>query len=130
MALASHWVRSRVKRYSTAYDLQTICLRLNHNWYLSRKEAEMAACSGWAKEMAVEQLWKERHLKVLGNSGAWPVPGPPPLKISAVGGGRDARDAAQAGRRAIENSEIRCEVFLIDGVNTCSTIKIRELVAK
>ena len=117
------------KRYSAAHDLQTLCLRLNHNWYLSRKEAGVAVRAGWAKGLTVEQLWKERYVKVLRDSGEWPVPGPPRPKnlLWAV---TDARDAAQAVRRAVENSEIRHEVFLINGGDTCSTVETPELIAK
>ena len=30
------------KSYTQAYGIQTICLRINNNWYVSRKEAEVA----------------------------------------------------------------------------------------
>lgn len=118
------------KRYSDAYGLQTICLRINHNWYLDWEGAQVAIRSGWAKALTVEELWSKRYRKCLEDAdGDWPVPGPPPpwKLLWAV---TDARDAAQAFRLAIENDEIGHEVFLINGDDTCSTEESMELIAR
>ena len=119
------------KRYSDAYGMQTICLRINHNWYLDRKEAEIAVRSGWAKRFTVEKLWTERYRKAIEDAEGrdWPAPGPPspPNILWAV---TDARDAAQAFRLSVENDEIVHEVFLINGDDTCSTVEIRTLIAR
>ena len=119
------------KRYSDAYGIQTICLRINHNWYLDRAGAEVAVRSGWAKGFTVEELWTQRYRKVIEDREGkdWPVPGPPsPRKLLwAV---TDARDAAQAFRLAAENDEIGHEVFLINGDDTCSTVETRTLISR
>src|SRR4029079_16356166 len=48
------------KRYCDAYGCQTLCLRINNNWYLDRDSAEPAVHSGWAKGLSVEELWTIR----------------------------------------------------------------------
>ena len=107
------------KRYSDAFGIQTICLRINNNWYLERASAEVAVRSGWAQQFTVEELWRERYLKTIEDEGDWPTPGPPaPHKI--LWAFTDARDAAQAFRLAVENETIEHEVFLINGDDTCS----------
>lgn len=118
------------RRYSDAFDIQTICLRINHNWYLDRIGAELAVGSGWAKGMSVEELWTKRYRKCIEDAeDEWPVPGPPsPRRILwAV---TDARDAAQAFRLAVENDQIVHEVFLINGDDTCSTVETRALISR
>ncbi len=118
------------KRYTDAFDMQTICLRINHNWYVDRPGAEAAVGVGWAKRFnLVEDLWTERYLKTLFDpEGEWPVPGPPRPRnlLWAV---TDARDAAQAFRLAVENSALRHEVFLINGDDTCSLEETPDLIA-
>ncbi len=108
------------KRYSDAYGLQTICLRLNHNWYLDREGAQVAVRSGWAKG-TVEELWTKRYRKCVEANGqtVWPRPGPPSPQdlLWAV---TDARDAAQAFRLAVEHDSLRHAVFQINGADTCS----------
>lgn len=117
------------KRYSTAYGIRTLCLRINHNWCNDRAGAEIAVRSGWAKNFSsVEDLWTKRYLKcILAPDGEWVVPGPPaPWKLLwAV---TDARDAAQAFRLAVENNELVHEVFQINGSDTCSLIETRTLI--
>ena len=51
------------KRYSDAFGIQTICLRINNNWYLERASAEVAVRSGWAQQFTVEELWSNRYRK-------------------------------------------------------------------
>ena len=108
------------KRYSDAFGIQTICLRINNNWYLERTSAEVAVRSGWAQQFTVEELWSKRYRKTIEDAeGDWPSPGPPaPRRI--LWAFTDARDAAQAFRLALENDTIRHEVFLINGADTCS----------
>lgn len=117
------------KRYTAAYGLKTICLRINHNWYLDRTGAEIAVRSGWAKNFSsVEDLWTKRYLKCIqAPDGEWVVPGPPaPWKLLwAV---TDARDAAQAFRLAAENSDLAHEVFQINGDDTCSLTETLTLI--
>jgi len=118
------------KRYSDAYGIQTICLRINHNWYLDWEGARVAVRSGWAKG-TVEDLWTKRYRHCLeaDESTAWPVPGPPPPQnlLWAV---TDARDAAQAFRLAVENDSIPHAIFQINGDDTCSTVETPTLIRR
>lgn len=118
------------KRYSDAFGLQTLCLRINNNWCLDRAGAEVAVRSGWAKG-SVEELWTNRYRKVIEatDDTVWPVPGPPAPKnlLWAV---TDCRDAAQAFRLAVENDALRHEVFQINGDDTCSTVETPSLLAR
>jgi len=118
------------KRYTDAFGIQTICLRINHNWYLDWEGAEVAVRSGWARGFRVEELWTKRYRKCLEDAdGEWPVPGPPPPRnlLWAV---TDARDAAQAFRLAVENDDIEHEVFQINAGDTCSTEETHALIAR
>jgi nucleoside-diphosphate-sugar epimerase len=118
------------KRYSAAYGMQTICLRINNNWYLDREGAELAVGAGWAQGLTVETLWTTRYRRTIEDSeGDWPVPGPPSPRnnLWAV---TDARDAAQAFRLALENDCLRHEVFFINGDDTCSLVETPTLVAR
>ena len=119
------------KRYTDAFGLRTICLRINHNWYVDRPGAEAAVGVGWATRLtSVEELWTARYLKTLNDpEGDWPIPGPPRPRnlLWAV---TDARDAAQAFRLAVENSKLKHEVFLINGDDTCSLEETPKLIAR
>ncbi|MBM3458820.1 MAG: NAD(P)-dependent oxidoreductase [Armatimonadetes bacterium] len=118
------------KRYSAAFGLRTLCLRINHNWYLDREGAALAVRAGWAKGLTVEQLWDRRYRRCIMNPGGeWPAPGPPPpwKLLWAV---TDARDAAQAFRLAVENQTLVHEVFAINGSDTCSLVESRQLIAE
>jgi nucleoside-diphosphate-sugar epimerase len=119
------------KRYSDAFGLRTLCLRINHNWYLDREGASVAVRSGWAKGLTVEDLWTKRYRKCIlePEGSSWPIPGPPPPRnlLWAV---TDARDAAQAFRLAVEDGKLLHEVFAINGDDTCSLMKTRELIAR
>ena len=118
------------KGYSDGHRIQTICLRINHNWYLDRKGAEVAVRSGWARGLTVEELWMKRYRKVLEEpEGDWPSPGPPaPHKL--LWAFTDARDAARSFRLAVENTNIHHEVFLINGDDTSSKVETRSLIEK
>ena len=108
------------KRYSDAYGIQTICLRINHNWCVDRAGAQVAVNSGWAKGMTVEELWQKRYREVIKDSqGDWPRPGPPDPRnlLWAV---TDVRDAVHAFGLAIENTDITHEVFHVNAADTCS----------
>ena len=118
------------KRYSDAYGVQTLCLRINYAWYLDREGAGLAVRSGWAKGLTVEDLWTVRYLRTIEDAETdWPVPGPPSPRnnLWAV---TDARDAARAFRLAVENDILGHEVFFINGDDTCSTVESRALVAR
>ena len=119
------------KRYSDAYGMQTICLRINANWHLDRKGAEIAVRSGFFRGNSgqypelrtVEELWSEYRRCIedplhpkWGRNNLWAV--------------TDVRDAARAFRLAVENDEIVHEVFLINGDVTCSTVKTRALISR
>lgn len=119
------------KRYSDAYGMQTICLRINANWHLDRKGAEVAVRSGFFRgnsgqypELStVEELWSEYRRCIedplhpkWGRNNLWAV--------------TDVRDAARAFRLAVENDEIVHEVFLINGDVTCSTMETRALISR
>ncbi len=108
------------KRYTDAFGIRTICLRINNNWYLERAGAEVAVRSGWAQQFTVEELWRQRYRKTIEDAeGDWPSPGPPaPRKI--LWAFTDARDAARAFRLAVENDSISHDLFLINGADTCS----------
>lgn len=118
------------KRYSDAFGLRTLCLRINHNWYLDWEGARVAVRSGWAKG-TVEDLWTKRYRHCLESdeTTVWPVPGPPPPRnlLWAV---TDARDAAQAFRLAVENNTLQHEVLHINGADTCSTVETPGLIAR
>jgi nucleoside-diphosphate-sugar epimerase len=118
------------RRYSDGYGLRTICLRINNNWYLDREGAALAVQGGWAKGMTVEELWTARYRRTIENAEKdWPVPGPPSPRnnLWAV---TDARDAAQAFRLAVEDTQLLHEVFYINGDDTCSLEETRELVGR
>src|SRR5262249_24784969 len=118
------------KRYSDAYDLQTLCLRINNNWYLDRAVAEASVRCGWAGGMTVEELWPVRYRRSIEDSETdWPSPGPPSPRnnLWAV---TDARDAAQAFRLALEDDRLRHEVFFINGDDTCSLVETPTLIAR
>ncbi len=110
------------KHYSEFYGLSTICLRINHNWYLDRQGAEIAVSSGWNKGMkiTVEEQWAgyRRYLEdeSRGRANLWAV--------------SDARDAAQAFRLALENEDIDHEVFQINGFDTCSGVETAKLIGR
>jgi len=118
------------KRYSMAFGIRTICLRVNHAWYVDREGASIAIQRGWAKGLSVEDLWTGRYRKcLLEPEGTWPIPGPPSPRnlLWAVG---DARDVAQAFRLAVEDRELLHEVFAINSHETCSFVPTRELIAR
>lgn len=119
------------KRYSDAFGLKTLCLRINHNWYIDRSGAEAAVGSGWARSFStVEELWTKRYLKAIEDpEGNWPVPGPPRPRnlLWAV---TDARDAAQVFRLAVEDDNLLHEVFLINSDDTCSPTETPELISR
>jgi len=119
------------KRYSDAYDMQTLCLRVNHNWYIDWAGAKAAVGTGWASKLdSVEELWSKRYIKILEEpEGDWPVPGPPRPRnlLWAV---TDARDAAQAFRLAAETETVRHGVFQINADDTCSLEETPVLIAR
>ena len=121
------------KRYSDAFGIQTICLRINNNWYLQREDAPLFEGHGWARTLAgQDELWARRYRKTIEDphgEGDWPVPGPPQPR-NILWSFTDARDAAVAFRLAVENDSIRHDVFLINGFDTCSAEETRPLVER
>ena len=118
------------KSYSQGYGLRTLCLRINHNWYVDREGAWQAAQRGWARGMTVEDLWSNRYRRtILDAEGDWPVPGPPSPRNN-LWTVTDARDAAQAFRLAVENNQLLHEVFFINGADSCSLVETRTLVSR
>jgi nucleoside-diphosphate-sugar epimerase len=119
------------KRYSTAFGIRTICIRINHAWYNDRAGAEMVVKSGaWTKGWTVEDFWTRRYRYcLLDPDSERPIPGPPLPRylLWAVG---DARDVAQSFRLAVENETLLHEVFAINCDDTCSLTPTRELVAR
>jgi nucleoside-diphosphate-sugar epimerase len=120
------------RRYSAAFPIRTICLRVNNAWYIDRPGASLAlstsAPSSWAKGLSLEDVWSGRYWKMLSDpDGVWPIPGPPRPQnlLWAV---TDARDVAQAFRLAVEDESILHEVFAINGHDTCSLTPTEELV--
>jgi nucleoside-diphosphate-sugar epimerase len=119
------------KRYSDAYGMQTICLRINANWHLDRKGAEIAVRSGFFRGNSgqypelrtVEELWSEYRRCI-------EDPLHPKWGLNNLWAVTDVRDAARAFRLAVENDEIVHEVFLINGDVTCSTVKTRALISR
>ena len=108
------------QRYTESYGIQTISLRINHNWYLDRAGVEVAVRAGWNRERTVEEQWEgyRRYITdaATGRSNLWTV--------------TDARDAARAFRLALENEDIAHEVFLINGADTCSQLESSTLAAR
>ena len=118
------------KRYTDRHGLSTICLRINHNWCVDRAGAEIAVRCGWAGRsgMTRERLWGERYRRAIREpDGVWPTPGPPPPRnlLWAV---TDLRDAAATFGLALAATDLRHEVFLIAGTDTCSLIPTPELL--
>ena len=108
------------QRFSDSYGIQTIGLRINHNWYLDRAGAAVAVQSGWNRERTVEEQWEGYRRYIVdsdrGRSNLWTV--------------TDARDAARAFRLAVENDTIGHGVFLINGADTCSLEETPALAAR
>jgi nucleoside-diphosphate-sugar epimerase len=123
------------KRYSAAFGISTICLRINNAWYIDRDSASIAlgsaaAGSSWTKGLTIEDVWRMRYLKMLSApDGPWPQPGPPPPRhlLWAVS---DARDVAVAFRLAVEATSLGHEVFAINADDTCSLTPSVELVRR
>lgn len=121
------------RRYTAAHGISTVCLRVNHAWYVDRDSASVAlesaaAGSSWTKGLTLDDIWRKRYCKVLFEpEGTWPQPGPPPPRnlLWAVS---DARDVAQAFRLAVEATSLSHEVFAINSDETCSFTSTAELV--
>lgn len=119
------------RRYSAAYGLRTLCIRICSAWHLDRAGAEIAARSGpWrTAHKSVEELWAQYAEQVEKPEGPFPVPGPPAprQRLWAV---TDARDTAQALRLAVENDTVTHGVFLTTGDDTCSLEETPALIAR
>ena len=65
------------QRYTESYGIQTISLRINHNWYLDRAGVEVAVRAGWNRERTVEEQWEgyRRYITdaATGRSNLWTV---------------------------------------------------------
>jgi UDP-glucose 4-epimerase len=117
------------RRWSHAHTLATICLRINNNWCVDRPGATAALRGGWAKGLAVEDLWQRYRLQLeqpeRSRSGA-----APPLPRDLLWAVTDTRDAAQAFRLALEDGTVDQGVFHINGSDTCSLTPSEALVAE
>lgn len=114
------------KRYSDAFGLHTICLRLGNNWYRDWEGAAVVVRSGGGTSRfhSVEELWTEYGRRQEDLEAGWPAG--PRVFWDAV----DARDTATAFRLALENDEIVHSVLMIYGDETYATMETRELVAR
>lgn len=118
------------KRYSAAFGIHTICLRIANAWYVDREGASVATRSGWAKGLSVEAMWSRRYRKyLLEPEGEWPMPGAPPPR-NVLWAVTDARDVAQAFRLAVESQNLLHEVFNVNGFDTCSLVPTETLLAR
>ena len=119
------------RRYSAAYGLSTLCIRICSAWHFDRPGAEIAVRSGpWrTANMSVEQLWEQYREQIDNPGGPFPVPGPPDprRRLWAL---TDARDTAQALRLAVENTSIQHDVFLTSGNEACSLEGTSALIAR
>ena len=111
------------KRYTDAFGMKTIGLRINMNWYLDTAGVDVAVRSGWnkSKQTTVEQQWSgyRRHVQdpdLAANRTLWAV--------------TDARDAAQAFRLAVENDTIDHDVFYINADDTYSLVETETLLQR
>jgi nucleoside-diphosphate-sugar epimerase len=115
--------------WTRTYGLRTLCLRINHVWYVDREGAELAVRCGWARGLSLDELWGRYRRQVLDPESERPRPGPP-LPRHLLFAVTDGRDAAQAFRLAVENDTLSHEVFQINGDETCSLRETAELVAE
>ncbi len=109
------------KRYSDAFGLSTLCLRINNNWYLTRREAEVVVQSSWARGMTVEKFWSGRYRRMVEDrpDDTWPTPGPP-SPVNLLWAVTDARDGAQVFVDALAVEGLHHEVFQINADDTSS----------
>jgi nucleoside-diphosphate-sugar epimerase len=117
------------ERWSDAHPLATISLRINNNWYVDRPGAEAALRGGWAKGLAVEDVWQRYRLQ-LEQSERPRSPTAPPLPRDLLWAVTDARDAAQAFRLAVEDGSVDHGFFHVNGSDTCSFSPSEELVGE
>ena len=116
-------------RWSRAHPLATICLRINNNWYVDRPGAEAALRGGWAKGLALDDLWQRYRLQL--EQPERPRSGnAPPLPRDLLWAVTDARDAAQAFRLAVEDGSVEHGVFHVNGSDTCSLAPSEALVGE
>lgn len=119
------------RRYSDAFGIQTICLRLTSVCYLEREAAELAVrAAGFVRGWSVEQLWETRYKKSIELSDQeFPIPGPPsPYKN--LWAYVDSRDAVQSFVRALACDGPRHQVFVINAADTLSLIPTPELLRR
>jgi nucleoside-diphosphate-sugar epimerase len=117
------------RRWSSAHPLATICLRINSNWYVDRPGAEAALHGGWARGIAVQDLWQRYRLQLEEPERPRSVDAPP-LPRDLLWAVTDARDAAQAFRLALEDGSVEHGVFHVNGSDTCSLEPSEALVGK
>ncbi len=119
------------RRYTDAYGLATLCVRINSAWALDRAGAEVFARSGPTRSspVAVEGIWALYARQLDFPAGPMPVPGAPAPRVR-LWGYTDARDTAQAFRLALENQVVRHDVFLTSADDTCSLEESGVLVSR
>jgi UDP-glucose 4-epimerase len=119
------------KRYSDAFGIRTICLRINSNWSLDWEGAEIAGRSGplASDPRPATAIWESYRQQIEEPEGPFPVPGPTPPRDN-LWVMTDARDAAQAFRLAAENETILYDMFYICADDTCSLVPSSELARR
>lgn len=116
--------------YTDAHGLRTLCLRINHNWILSRDSAPFVAAAGLYQGRSIEHLWQERYVKCLtAPDGDWPIPGPP-RPSHLLWTYTDIRDAVAAFALALAADHLRHEVFAINADDTCALAPTAELLTQ
>jgi len=118
------------RRYSAAYGLATICVRINSAWNLDRAGAEVSARFGATRSLpgTVDDIWALYQKQLEFPEGPLPVPGPPLPRVR-LWGYTDARDTAQAIRLALENQGVTHDVFLTSADDTCSLEETSVLIS-
>jgi nucleoside-diphosphate-sugar epimerase len=117
-------------RWTQAFGIRTICLRINNTWYVDRPGAELAVRSGWARGMTVEELWSRYRPQVVEPDVDWPIPPGPPHPRDILFAVTDGRDMAQAVRLAVEDETLEHEVLATNGSDTSSLLPSAELAEK
>jgi nucleoside-diphosphate-sugar epimerase len=114
-------------RWTRAYGIRTLCLRINNTWYVDRPGAERALRCGWARGFSLDELWSRYRLQVREPDGDWPRPPGPPRPRDLLFAVTDARDMAQAVRLAVEDESLEHQVLATNGSDTSQLRPSREL---